>query len=197
MYSPGHHPLLMQTPHPCSHRLRLPDSPVPVCRRRHAQLLLHITAEMGERREIHPVGNFLQRDVFLEQQARYLVGGEAVYPVGGGLAAHLLADFRQVVGSDAKPGGIMRKATAPDVLPVVEQLHKPPQQVAVAFRNIMLGLAAGMDIIKVEHMDQKQMPQHFFMKQMTNLAQPFAKPPHIFQTNATIMGRQLHYRIQQ
>ena len=109
---------------------------------------------MGERRDIHPVGNFLQRDVFLEQQARYLVGGEAVYPVGGGLAAHLLTDLRQVVGSDAKPGGIMCKAAAPDVLPVVEQLHKPLQQVAIAFRDVMLGLATGMDIIKVEHMNQ-------------------------------------------
>lgn len=152
---------------------------------------------MRERREIHPVGNFLQRDVFLEQQACYLVGGEAVYPVGGRLAAHLLADLRQVVGSDAKPGGIMRKAAAPDVLPVVEQLYKPPQQVAIAFRDVMLGLATGMDIIKVENMNQQQMPQHFFLKQMTSLAQPFSKPPHILQTNTIIMGRQLHYRIQQ
>ena len=62
--SEGYLPLLTPTPHPTSYKLRLPDSPVPVCRRRHAQLLLHITAEMRERREIHPIGNFLQRDVF-------------------------------------------------------------------------------------------------------------------------------------
>ena len=80
---------------------------------------------------------------------------------------------------------------------LVKQSDKPFQKIRITFRDVVSGLVAGMDVIKIEDMDQKQMPQHFFMKQMTSLAQPFAKPPHILQTNATIMGRQLHYRIQQ
>ena len=174
-----------------------PNGPVPVFRRRHPHLFLHVPAEIRKRRKIHPLGDVLQGDFLLAEQACYLVGRKAVYPIRGRLAARLLADFGQIVRGYAELGGVVRKAAVLDVFLMVEQLDEPPQQVAVAFRQVVSGPAFGMNVVQVKNMRQQQVAHHFFPKPMPILGKAFADAQQVLHANAVVMGREPHHRIHQ
>ena len=54
---------------------------------------MHIPAEIRHGREVHPFGDFRQREFLLAEQAGDFLHGEAVNPVGGGFSAYFLAYF--------------------------------------------------------------------------------------------------------
>ena len=102
-----------------------------------ACMFLYITAEIrGGRevhaggREVHAGGYFRQGQFLLAQQVRNLMQGEAVYPISRRFAARLLAYLGEVVGRDAKAGGVVGDVPVP-VFAVVEQSDELLQQAQV------------------------------------------------------------------
>lgn len=104
----------------------------------HAEVLLDKTAEIGWRRELEHVGNLCESEVALAEQAADVYGGEAVYPVVGGLSADALADFGEVFGRDEEPVGIPRHFTVLDIVAFVEQHHEAADDGGVLFGNRLL-----------------------------------------------------------
>ena len=96
-----------------------------------ACMFLYITAEIRGGREVHAGGYFRQGQFLLAQQVRNLMQGEAVYPVSRRFAARLLAYLGEVVGRDAKVGGVVGDVPVPDVFAVVEQSDELLQQAQV------------------------------------------------------------------
>ena len=70
----------------------------PILRRAYPQMLLHVTAEIGRRRETEQVGNTHESQRLIAEQAGDVEHGVAVYPVVGGVTAYLAGNFGQVFG---------------------------------------------------------------------------------------------------
>ena len=94
-------------------------------------MFLYITAEIRGGREVHAGGYFRQGQFLLAQQVRNLMQGEAVYPVSRRFAARLLAYLGEIVGRDAKAGGVVGNIPVPNVFAVVEQSDELLQQAQV------------------------------------------------------------------
>ena len=117
-----------------------------------ACMFLYITAEIRGGREIHAGGYFRQGQFLLAQQVRNLMQGEAVYPVSRRFAARLLAYLGEVVGRDAKAGGVVGNIPVPNVFAVVEQSDELLQQPGGMFGHLPGCLPACMDVVQVEDM---------------------------------------------
>ena len=115
-------------------------------------MFLYITAEIRGGREIHAGGYFRQGQFLLAQQVRNLMQGEAVYPVSRRFAARLLAYLGEIVGRDAKAGGVVGNIPVPNVFAVVEQSDELLQQPGGMFGHLPGCLPACMDVVQVEDM---------------------------------------------
>ena len=71
---------------------------------------------------------------------------------GGREAARLLAYLGEVVGRDAKAGGVVGDVPVPDVFAVVEQSDELLQQPGGMFGHLPGCLPACMDVVQVEDM---------------------------------------------
>lgn len=117
-----------------------------------ACMFLYITAEIRGGREVHAGGYFRQGQFLLAQQVRNLMQGEVVYPVSRRFAARLLAYLGEVVGRDAKAGGVVGNIPVPNIFAVVEQSDELLQQPGGMFGHLPGCLPACMDVVQVEDM---------------------------------------------
>ena len=152
-------------------------------------LLLDIAAEIGDRGKVHAFGYLCELQVFLAEQPGDLVQGEAVYPVGGRLAAYLPAQFGEVVRAYTETRGIKADIPVPDVLPFIEQSNELPQQDSRPLRHLHRPVTAGMDIVQIQNVGCQKAAQQLVAEKMRDVRHALPKIEQGILTQTEVPGR--------
>ena len=145
---------------------------VAVCGRAHFEEPLDVTAEEGERREIHLVR----------------IGRE---PAG------LLADLAQVFWGNAELGSVVGNLAVPFVFLGFEPFDEAVHQGGVLFRNTGKIVEPDMEVVEVQHESFHQAAHEFRVEMMLRVREPLADMTGIIQEGSAFLSGQLHDRIPQ
>ncbi len=162
----------------------------PVLAGRKAEVLGAVAAEVGERGEIHPVGNLREREPFIIEiflQDRYRV---AVDEAADAVAGDALDRGGEVLRRHVKPLGVVAYLALGATDAGGEQIHQLPDNIGRAVAVGIGGLTAGVELEDVVHHCQAETPHHLAVEEQVAVVEAVAQAVEVLQQDfrLTVIG---------
>ena len=168
----------------------------PVIRWIYAQILLHIAAEIGGRREAEHVGNLDERERFVPQQTRNVKDRITVDPVVGAVSADLLRHFRQVFRRDAQTIRIIGYFPVLPVRPILQHFQKTVHYGGVLRGDVALAVQSGMEIEEIENGRLHGIDERFPIKAVLRIGDARFQQLEVSAADDLLFRREVHYGIE-
>ena len=155
-------------------------------------MLLHVTAEIGRRRETEQVGDADEGQRLVAEQAGDVEHGVAVYPIVGGITAYLAGNFGQVFGRDAQLVGIPVHFAVFAVRPVLQHVEEAAHDGGALQRDIVYPIQMGMEIEEVDDQHLYGGYQQVAAEMVVGLCQPCFHHLEVPTAQFPLSGIQFH-----
>ena len=169
----------------------------PVIRWIYAQILLHIAAEIGGRREAEHVGNLDERERFVPQQTRNVKDRITVDPVVGAVSADLLRHFRQVFRRDAQTIRIVGYFPVLPVRPILQHFQKTVHYGGVLRGDVALAVQGSMEIEEIENGRLHGIDERFPIETVLRIGDACFQQFEIPAADDLLLRREVHHGVEE
>lgn len=143
------------------------------------------------------VGDLDEGEGLVAQQARYVERGVAVYPVVGGISAHLLRYLGEVFGSDAEGVGIICHLAVDAVVAVLEHAQKAAHERCVLRRYRGLAVEDQMEVEEVEDGRLDGVDEELSPEGVGGLAEAVFDPTEVALADEALVRVEIHHGVEE